>query len=342
MPKKRRQAKIPTPAWERPRGALGSRILGRGGQFYGAVVVGLLVAVALGVVGYAFGNDYIEKQRRPGSTAIQVEDTHFRLDYFSNRLKMYVGQFGGQGSDAAQPATAVPAVVDLLIEEEIVRRFASEMDVEATEEETKQAIASRLGITADDATFDVVYQQELSRSGISEQDYQGMVRASVLIDKLRTKFLEKVPPSAESVRFRQILVGTDAAAQEIRGAIEAGGDFAALAKEKSLDTQTKDSGGEAGWVPRGVLGASVEELVFVLEPNEVTTIPTAQGSLVIQMLEKAPSRAVEDDDKAPLAERAFAKWVEEKKGSIVLVNNMDLSAGDSKKIEWAVSRAYQS
>ena len=28
MPRKRRQSRIPTPAWERPHGAIGSRILG--------------------------------------------------------------------------------------------------------------------------------------------------------------------------------------------------------------------------------------------------------------------------------------------------------------------------
>ena len=60
MPKKRRKAKIPTPAWERPRGAIGSRILGRGFQFYGAVAVGVLIIVAMGIVGYAFLNDELE------------------------------------------------------------------------------------------------------------------------------------------------------------------------------------------------------------------------------------------------------------------------------------------
>ena len=142
MPKKRRQAKIPTPAWERPRGAIGSRILGRGGQFYGAVAVAMLIAVALGIIGYAFLNDYVEKQRRPGSTAIQVEDKHFRLDYFSNRLKMYVGQFGGQGTDAAQPISALTSgrLRRPLSSEEIVRRFADEMKVSATDEELKSAM----------------------------------------------------------------------------------------------------------------------------------------------------------------------------------------------------------
>ena len=342
MPKKRRQAKIPTPAWERPRGAIGSRLLGRGGQFYGAVVVGVLIVAALAVVGYAFLNDYVEKERRPGSTAIQVEDTHFRLDYFSNRLKMYVGQFGGQGTDAAQPTTALPAVSDLLIQEEIVRRFAGERNVTASEDEIQEAIAKRLGITVDDETFGVALQQEVVRSQLSEDEYRRMVEASVLSDKLRTEFEKEVPKTAESVHFRQIIVGSDAKAQEMRDKLDAGEDFATLAAQNSLDTSTKESGGDAGWIPRGVLAPSMEELIFPLKPKEITTIPISQGVFVVEMLEKAEDRPVDEEKKTPLANRAFQDWVEEKKKSVNIVNNMDLGSGDSNKIEWAVSRAYQS
>ena len=342
MPKKRRQARIPTPAWERPRGAIGSRILGRGGQFYGALAVGLLVVIALAIVGYAFGNDYIETQRRPGSTAIQVEDTKLRVDYFSNRLKMYVGQFGGQGAGAAQPSTALPAVSNLLIQEEIVLRFADELKVSASDDEIKNAIAIRIGAKADDPKFDLILQQEVARSQLSEDEYRRMVGASVLSDKLRTEFEKEVPKTAESAHYRQILVSTEEAAQELRDQIENGGDFVALAKEKSLDTTTKESGGDVGWIPRGVLDASLEELIFPLKPKELTTIPIAQGVFIVEMLEKDDDREVEDDQKSSLATRAFQNWVEEKNKSVTIINNMDLSSGDSKKIEWAVTHAYQS
>ena len=342
MPKKRRRAKIPTPAWERPRGAIGRRILGRSGQFYGAVVVGVLIVAALAVIGYAFLNDYVEKERRPGSTAIQVEDTRFRLDYFSNRLKMYVGQFGGQGTDAAQPTTALPAVSDLLIQEEIVRRFAGERNVTASEDEVTEAIATRIGATADDPNFDLVFQQEVVRSQLSEDEYRRMVEASVLSDKLRTEFEKEVPKTAEAAHFRQILVSTEEAAQELRDKLDAGEDFATLAARNSLDTSTKESGGDAGWIPRGVLPPSMEELIFPLKPEEITNIPISQGVFIIEMLEKDDDREVDAAQRSSLASRAFQDWVEEKKKSVDIVNNMDLGSGDSNKIEWAVSRAYQS
>ena len=342
MPKRRRQARIPTPAWERPRGAIGRRLLGRGGQFYGTVVVGLLVVVALAVVGYAFGSDYLEKQRRPGSTAIQVEDTKFRLDYFSRRLKMYVTQFGGQSADAVQPTTAVPAVADLLIQEEILFRFAEERNVTASDEEVDGAIATRIGTGVDDPSFDAVFKTELTRSQLSEDEYRRMVEASVLADKMKQGFEKEVPKTAESAHYRQILVATEGQAQEIGDKLAAGEDFAALAKESSLDTLTKENGGDVGWVPKGVLDPSLEELIFALDPKGLTNIPIAQGVFIIEMLEKDDDHAVEDTQKVPLAGRSFQNWLTEKKTGFTIVNNMDLTSGDQKKIEWAVKRAYQS
>jgi len=341
VPKKRRRAKIPTPAWERPRGTIGRRLLGRGFQFYGAVLVALLIAGGLGFVVYGFGAQELEKRGRPGSTAIQVDDTRYRLDYFSDRLKMYVDQSGGQS--VVQPADALSAVSDLLIQEEIVRRFASEKDVKATDDEIKEEIASRLGITADDESFDVVFEQELVRSGLSETDYHSMIEAAVITDKLKEKSLAEIPKSADSVHYRQILVGEQATADDIKAQIEAGGDFAALAAKNSLDPATKDKGGDVGWVPRAVLDAATAELIFPMKVGEITIIPSASGALVIEMLKKDDDHPVEEDKKEPLAARLLADWIDEKKQSLSIANNMDVRGSfDQSKVDWALERAYQS
>jgi len=343
VPKKRRRVKIPTPAWDRPRGTIGRRLLGRGFQFYGAVAVGALLVMGLGVVGYALWDDYWEERNLPGSTAIQVEDTRFRLDYYSRRLAIYVDQVSAQNPEAAQPAAALPAVSDLLIREEVVRRFAGEMEVTATDDEIREEIASRLGITADDESFDVVLQQQLAGMELSETDYRQMVEAAVLADKLEDKFLSEVPESAESVHYRQILVSEPEKADELVAEIEGGGDFAALAAANSLDPATKDNGGDVGWVPRGVLDSKTEELLFSREPGGITTEDAGSGVLVIEMLEKDANHPVEEDQKEPLAVRILVDWIEEKQQSLSIVNNMDVRGNyDEGKVEWVVEHAYQS
>jgi parvulin-like peptidyl-prolyl isomerase len=152
-----------------------------------------------------------------------------------------------------------------------------------------------------------------------------------------------VPESADSVHYRQIVVSEQAIADDIRQRIEAGEDFAVLAAENSLDPVTKDEGGDAGWVPRGVLGAATEELVFPMEVGAIIVIPIPAGAVVIEVLEKDADHPVEEDKREPLAAGLFNEWVEEKEQSLTIVNNMDIvGGGDQDKIQWVLDRAYQS
>lgn len=342
MPKKRRRAKIPTPAWDRPRGTLGRRLLGRGFQFYGAVLVGLLIAGGLGFVVYGFGDQELEKWRRPGSTAIQVEDTRYRLDYFANRLTMYVDQNGGPG--VVQPLSALPEVSDLIIREETVRRFAGELDVTATDDEIREEIASDVGLAPDDEIFDVAFRDRLALTGLSETDYRRMIEARILERKLQEEFISRVPKSAESVRYRQIVVSEPEKADELVTELEGGADFAALAAEDfNLDVENKEKGGNVGWVPRGVLAPSTEEIIFAMEPGQIRTERIPAGLAVIEMLKKDSDHPVEEDQKKPLAVGLLADWIEEKKQSLSIVNNVDVRGDyDEDKVEWAIDRAYQS
>lgn len=316
--------------------------MGRSPQFYATAGIVAIVLLAVGLVAYAFWSDYWQDRNRPTSTALQVGDTEYTLRHFTERLRMFVQQVGGPANESAQPSVAIPAVADQLIQEAIVLRFAPEEGVSAGEEDIKAEIANRLGLTVDDASFDARYQEELTRSGLTDEQYRQMAQAAVLTNKIRTKLEEGVPAAAESVHFRQILVSDDAAAQEIKKQIEDGGDFAQLAAERSLDTATKDEGGDAGWVPRGLLDKAAEDALFGLEPQKVTTFSTGSGgAYVLQLLEKAADREIAPDQKGGLARAAFERWIQEKRQSVKIVNDVDPASGDADKIRWAVGRVYQ-
>jgi peptidyl-prolyl cis-trans isomerase D len=61
-----------------------------------------------------------------------------------------------------------------------------------------------------------------------------------------------------------------AKAQEIKSKIDAGGDFAALAKEHSADFGSAQNGGDMGYQGRGVLGDELEQVLFKLAEGEVS------------------------------------------------------------------------
>ncbi len=103
-------------------------------------------------------------------------------------------------------------------------------------------------------------------------------------------------PKQEEAHARHILVKTEEEAKEIIANLDKGGDFAALAKEKSQDSN-KDEGGDLGWFGRGQMVPEFEEAAFGLEKGAYTKTPvqTQFGFHVIKLEEKrdAPPPAFE-------------------------------------------------
>jgi parvulin-like peptidyl-prolyl isomerase len=251
-------------------------------------------------------------------------------------VKALVQSSGGAGSVSAQ--TAIPQMIDQLVEEVIMRRYGSEKEVAASEDDINGDIATRMGLTGkDDPNFQTRFQDELTRTGISESEYRDMAAAAVIRKGILEKFTAEVPASGESIRYRQILVRDQAAADDLRKQIEAGADFATLAQEVSLDTITKSQGGEVGWVPRGVLEEKVEEQLFGQEVNIITTYSTGSGAYVFQVEEKSPDRALDENQKSVLAQKALADWVAEKRGGLTVEENVTTNEDNAR---YVVERAF--
>lgn len=63
-----------------------------------------------------------------------------------------------------------------------------------------------------------------------------------------------------------------ARAEEVKQKLDAGGDFAELAKEYSEDPGSKNNGGEVGWFPRGRMVGPFEDAAFSLKPGEISEV----------------------------------------------------------------------
>ncbi|MFQ5473353.1 MAG: peptidylprolyl isomerase, partial [Dehalococcoidia bacterium] len=212
-----------------------------------------------------------------------------------------------------------------------------EFGVAASEDEVNEEIATRLGTTVDSPDFETRVQDELARTGISEDLFRDQVEASILRTKVLDQFANDLPETVESIRFRQILVGTQAEADGIKAEIEAGADAAAIAEQRSLDTATSVDGGDVGWIPKGALVGQVEDTLFALDPGDVTVVPVGGNFVVYEILETDPARAIDDDQKPGLAGVKLTQWVEEKRLDLSVV---DLVNTDFDKFNWAVEHAY--
>jgi peptidyl-prolyl cis-trans isomerase C len=86
------------------------------------------------------------------------------------------------------------------------------------------------------------------------------------------KFIAENPAESE-VSARHILVATEQKAKEITAQIKAGGDFAKLAAENTIDPSGKASGGDLGFFKKGEMVPEFSEAAFKLKEGEVTDAP---------------------------------------------------------------------
>ncbi|KAB2921628.1 MAG: hypothetical protein F9K25_20185 [Candidatus Contendobacter sp.] len=80
--------------------------------------------------------------------------------------------------------------------------------------------------------------------------------------------------------------------EQLRARLQAGEDFAALAKTESEDTESAVQGGDlGGWVKREQLVAPFADAMVKLEPGQVSgVVETQYGFHLIKLLERQPAR----------------------------------------------------
>jgi parvulin-like peptidyl-prolyl isomerase len=296
-----------------------------------AALIGL-VLVAGGVISFAFVSDYLEERGQSGSAAITVGDRTYSIGYFADRLASPTLQIIN-----LDPGQAISIVADQIVEEEAVRRFAPEVGVSIDPEEVDGELATALGLERDDPGFAAAYEAERARSGLNDQEFRQVVTAQLLARKIRDKLGESIPPEVEQVLYLRILLGTEEEARQVVARLQSGEDFSTVAQEVSLDTATKDKGGEAGWLASGA-NALLEDTLFSLEPGAISEPFPVEGSgfFVFEVLEKA-SRPPDEDQKAQIRGQAYQSWLADKQQTLPVINHV---INDPEKLQWVLERAF--
>lgn len=169
--------------------------------------------------------------------------------------------------------------------------------------------------------FKLEYQNLLTTvartAGWNEDEYREFVRTQLLRRKLSDVFASTVPTTTEQIHARHILVETKEQADAALQRVKNGEDFAAVAKDVSKDTGSKDSGGDLGWFGRGQMVKPFEDTAFALKPNQISDPVTSQfGFHIIQLLEGPEVRAL---DAAALRQKqsaALTTWLSDLKDKL--------------------------
>lgn len=152
---------------------------------------------------------------------------------------------------------------------------------------------------------------DLAKYGLDDTYYREFFEIRLLREKLMEIVTADVQPFEEQVRARHILVADEQAAKDIIARLQAGEDFAELARELSTDTGSAVQGGDLGWFGKGMMVPEFETAAYALQnPGDFTTEPVASqfGYHIIQLIGRQ-ERPLSASDLQNAKDAAFQEWL---------------------------------
>lgn len=189
--------------------------------------------------------------------------------------------------------------VAFLVQREEYSREAEELKVEVT----KAQVDKKIGEVKKQyfGNNQKQFEQGLAEQGYTEETLREDIQAQLVTEGIYNKITSDVKVSDKDVRtyydenrdrysvaasraVRHILVKTKAKADELRSQLAGGADFAALAKQNSLDPGSKDQGGKLT-ITRGQTVEPFDKAAFSLATNQLSApIKTEFGYHLIEPL----------------------------------------------------------
>ena len=118
------------------------------------------------------------------------------------------------------------------------------------------------------------------------------VKDAITEDKLKAEYekMAKEQSNVEEYKVSHILVKTEEEAKDIKSKLDKGADFAALAKEFSLDNN-KDNGGDLGYFSKGQMVEPFEQATEKLKIGEISApVKTDFGYHIIKLIDKRKAK----------------------------------------------------
>ncbi|MCP4536568.1 MAG: hypothetical protein GY832_05430 [Chloroflexi bacterium] len=219
-----------------------------------------------------------------------------------------------QGTDPSSPegqeilAQRRDLILNVMIEQVLTEQAAAAEGILISDDEVDTYMQDMI----DENGGSEAFIAKLAEWGQTEEDAWREVRAQLIGMQMTQRIVEEIPTTAEHVHARHILVDTLEEAERILAQLQASADFATLARAYSQDESTRDSGGDLGFFPRGILLApEVEMAAFDLQPGQFSgVVNSILGYHIVQVVERDPARPVAQESLRFLQKQAVEEWIE--------------------------------
>lgn len=243
------------------------------------------------------------------------------------------------------------AALDTLITKNLIEQEVEKEKISVS----KKDIDAELQELIDSYGGEETFNQQLATSGLTMEDVESDVKTNLQIEKIleplieitdeemQTYFDENKDSFAKTkqVKASHILVEDEATAKKVKEKINAGEDFAELAKEYSTDTASAESGGDLGFFGEGSMVAEFEKAAFSMKVDEISEpVKSEYGYHIIKVTDKQEaSEAKFDDSKEEIKGILFDEkmateyttWLEEKKEEYKVKNYLSEDDEEAKE-----------
>ncbi|SCZ76135.1 peptidylprolyl isomerase [Acidaminobacter hydrogenoformans] len=174
-------------------------------------------------------------------------------------------------------------ILEAMVIEKLITDHVAKTEFELSDEEVEEAYAAFVETAAEDADLtafyeangiDEAYIKDQIISKLYSEEFERIVYSEVESDTTNLESLYATFPI--QVDASHILVAEAELAEELKGKIAAGEDFAELAKQYSIDTGSAGAGGALGLFGRGTMVEEFETAAFALKAGEVSEVIQSQ------------------------------------------------------------------
>jgi parvulin-like peptidyl-prolyl isomerase len=164
------------------------------------------------------------------------------------------------------------------------------------------------------------YQLTLGKTGLKPAQIEKYMYHRILRTKMFDSVTASIPNIADQVRVRDIVVGSQDDANKVITRLSNGENWDAITSEVSLDTNTKDYGGDLGWFPKGASAVSteIETAAFEMTIGETRIVQVSSNWHVIQLVGKDSNRPIREDYLLSIKEAAFSQWLQKLKDAATI------------------------
>ena len=246
--------------------------------------------------------------------AARVNGQGIRLAAFEREVDQFLKALIELGADPESDEfqVQIPAyrrqVLNLMIDDLLIQQAALEFGITVTDEQIQarvaEAVAQGGGLEA--------FHAWLDETGQTWEEFSRDICQDLLRQALLAHVTAGIGDRMEMVHARQIVVATEQEAVAVLSRLASGETFEAVARQVSLDEQTRDQGGDLGWFPRGFgwTALQVEEAAFVGAPGQVQgPIKVGETYVVVQTIAYEPEHLLDSEMQELLRATVFDRWL---------------------------------